>query len=48
MKHNQIEFSLATEMVALAALLAGLNQNGVSYSLTKDSHAVRVTISTGY
>ena len=48
MKNNQIEFDLKDEMAALAALIAGLNQNGVPYTLNKDAHAVRVTIHTGF
>jgi hypothetical protein len=48
MKNNQIEFDLKDEMAALAALIAGLNQNGVPYTLTKDGYAIRITIGTGF
>jgi hypothetical protein len=44
---NCIEFSFA-ELHALAELIAGLNKNGVPYTLTKDGFAVRIAISTGY
>jgi hypothetical protein len=48
MNNNTLEFALKDEMAALAALIAALNQNGVPYSLNKDTHAVRITIGTGF
>lgn len=49
MKTQQIEFSLTAEqMLCLAAFIAGLNQNGVPYTLRKDELGVRVSVSNGF
>lgn len=50
MNNNQLEFLLADsdEILALATLIAGLNKNGVPYTLRKDTIAIRITISTGF
>ena len=45
---NRLEFLLSTEMTALGALLAALNQHGVSYTLRKDSISIEVTIGRGF
>lgn len=50
MKNNSIEFDLnvAEELKALAAFIAGLNANGVPYTLAKDKHAIAINVSTGF
>jgi hypothetical protein len=50
MKTQSLEFSLTdhNELTALTVLIAGLNQNEIPYTLTKDKHAIRLTISNGY
>lgn len=48
MKQNTIEFDLSAEqLISLAAFIAGLNQNGVPYTLRKDNFGVAITVGTG-
>ena len=46
---RSIEFSLnAKDLRALAALIGGLNEAGVPFSLRKDYCAIEITISNGF
>ena len=44
---SPIEFGF-DELDALAALIAGLNRNGVPFTLRKDAHAIQITVGRGY
>jgi hypothetical protein len=49
MNSNKLEFSLFDhELLALATLIAGLNRNGVPYTLKRNDSSIEITVGTGF